>query len=239
MKLLKALWLFPINWQNFNLVPNQTTQGCGSECLIHVASRLGLSPRLTHLVVVQVDSNLGNFKRESTFMQQPIFSLYHSEHEMLRYLKRLENRDLSLCHSMIPLGSCTMKLNATSEMLPVTWNEMANLHPFVPLNQAEGYQEMFTVCPLPTSNSSHTEWLSPFLILHSLWQNCPNCISNLSKIITMILLLLVPGTIVRGQRGLTNTWIDLRELLILSALNASLGDDEAYVFGCMAKPLLE
>ena len=78
-------------------------------------------------------------------MQQPIFNLYHSEHEMLRYLKRLENRDLSLCHSMIPLGSCTMKLNATSEMLPITWNELANLHPFVPLDQAAGYQEMFEV----------------------------------------------------------------------------------------------
>ena len=78
-------------------------------------------------------------------MQQPIFNLYHSEHEMLRYLKRLENRDLSLCHSMIALGSCTMKLNATSEMLPVTWHEMANLHPFVPIDQAAGYQEMFQV----------------------------------------------------------------------------------------------
>jgi glycine dehydrogenase len=79
-------------------------------------------------------------------MQQPIFNLYQSEHEMLRYLKRLENRDLSLVHSMIALGSCTMKLNATTEMLPVSWPELANLHPFVPLNQAEGYMEMFQVC---------------------------------------------------------------------------------------------
>jgi glycine dehydrogenase len=86
---------------------------------------------------------LGSFKRTSDFLQQPIFNVYHSEHEMLRYLKRLENKDLSLCHSMIALGSCTMKLNATAEMMAITWPEFASLHPFVPLDQAAGYMEMF------------------------------------------------------------------------------------------------
>lgn len=86
---------------------------------------------------------LGSFTRTSSFMEHPVFNSYHTEHELLRYLKRLENKDLSLVHSMIPLGSCTMKLNATSEMMPITWNELANVHPFVPLDQAAGYQEMF------------------------------------------------------------------------------------------------
>ena len=93
----------------------------------------------------QVESALGSFKRKGTYLQQPIFNLYHSEHEMLRYLKRLENRDLSLVHSMIALGSCTMKLNATSEMMPITWPELAALHPFVPQEQAAGYLHMFQV----------------------------------------------------------------------------------------------
>jgi len=82
-------------------------------------------------------------KRESTFLQQSIFNTYHSEHEMLRYLKRLESRDLSLCHSMIALGSCTMKLNGTTEMMPISWPELANIHPFAPLDQCKGYLEMF------------------------------------------------------------------------------------------------
>ncbi len=82
----------------------------------------------------------GNFKRNSQILTHPIFNRYHSETEMMRYIKRLENKDLSLVHSMISLGSCTMKLNAASELLPITWPNFANLHPFVPMNQAEGYK---------------------------------------------------------------------------------------------------
>lgn len=81
--------------------------------------------------------------RKSAYMEHPVFNKYHSEHEMLRYLKMLENRDLDLTHSMISLGSCTMKLNATAEMIPVTWRNFAKLHPFVPVDQAEGYQILF------------------------------------------------------------------------------------------------
>ena len=80
--------------------------------------------------------------RTSEFLTHPVFNSYHSETEMLRYLKQLENKDFSLTHGMIPLGSCTMKLNATAEMLPVTWSEFAHLHPFAPENQTEGYAQM-------------------------------------------------------------------------------------------------
>ncbi|RMF03609.1 MAG: glycine dehydrogenase (aminomethyl-transferring) [Chloroflexi bacterium] len=83
------------------------------------------------------------FRRTSPFLTHPVFNSYHAETDMLRYIFRLAERDLSLAHSMIPLGSCTMKLNATTEMLPVTWPEFAGLHPFVPRDQAAGYTEMF------------------------------------------------------------------------------------------------
>ncbi len=83
-----------------------------------------------------------NLNRTSTYLTHPTFNSYHSESEMMRYIKRLENKDLSLVHSMISLGSCTMKLNAASELLPLTWPEFASIHPFVPVNQALGYAEL-------------------------------------------------------------------------------------------------
>jgi glycine dehydrogenase len=84
-----------------------------------------------------------NLARTSTYLTHEVFNRYHPEHEMLRYIHRLEVKDLSLVHSMIPLGSCTMKLNATAEMLPVTWPEFSRLHPFAPHEQTMGYQELF------------------------------------------------------------------------------------------------
>ena len=81
--------------------------------------------------------------RQSAFLTHPVFHRHHSETEMLRYIRRLESRDLSLTSSMIPLGSCTMKLNATAEMLPVSWPEFAGLHPFAPAAQTKGYQRLF------------------------------------------------------------------------------------------------
>ena len=82
-------------------------------------------------------------KRKSRYLQHPVFNAFHSETQMLRYLKSLENKDLSLTHSMIPLGSCTMKLNGTTEMFGITWKEFSNVHPFVPREQAEGYKQIF------------------------------------------------------------------------------------------------
>jgi glycine dehydrogenase len=81
--------------------------------------------------------------RTSEFLQHPVFNRYHSETEMLRYIKRLESRDLSLTASMIPLGSCTMKLNAAAEMFPVSWPEFGKIHPFAPIKQTRGYQKLF------------------------------------------------------------------------------------------------
>ncbi len=83
-------------------------------------------------------------RRKDAILMQPVFNTHHTEHGMLRYLKRLQNRDLALDHAMIPLGSCTMKLNAAAEMIPVSWPEFANLHPFAPIAQAAGYRELIT-----------------------------------------------------------------------------------------------
>ncbi|MCD0156942.1 aminomethyl-transferring glycine dehydrogenase [Deinococcus sp. 6GRE01] len=89
-----------------------------------------------------VDGIPADLKRTSEYLSHPVFNTHHSEHGMLRYLKSLENKDYSLTHGMIPLGSCTMKLNATTEMIPVTWPEFGQLHPFAPADQTEGYAEM-------------------------------------------------------------------------------------------------
>uniref|UniRef100_A0A0N4Z659 Glycine cleavage system P protein n=1 Tax=Parastrongyloides trichosuri TaxID=131310 RepID=A0A0N4Z659_PARTI len=82
-------------------------------------------------------------KRTSLFLTNPVFNTHHSEMSVTRYMKKLENKDLSLVHSMIPLGSCTMKLNAAAEMLPLTWPSLSNIHPFVPIEQAKGYMRIF------------------------------------------------------------------------------------------------
>jgi glycine dehydrogenase len=83
-------------------------------------------------------------QRSSPYLTHPVFHAHHAEHSMLRYLKSLENKDLSMVHSMISLGSCTMKLNATTEMIPVTWPEINSIHPFAPAEQTKGYQEITT-----------------------------------------------------------------------------------------------
>jgi glycine dehydrogenase len=93
-------------------------------------------------------------KRTDAVLSHPVFNSHHSESKMMRYLKRLENKDLSLVHSMIPLGSCTMKLNAATELMPITNPQFANLHPFAPVEQAAGYHEMFRQLSLDLSEST-------------------------------------------------------------------------------------
>ncbi len=83
-------------------------------------------------------------QREVDYLTHPVFNSHHTETKMMRYIKSLENKDLSLVHSMIPLGSCTMKLNAATELIPVSWPEFSSIHPFAPLDQTEGYQQIFT-----------------------------------------------------------------------------------------------
>lgn len=93
-------------------------------------------------VSLTTECSFGSMARTSSYMTHPHFNSHHSETEMLRYMKKLENKDLSLAHAMIPLGSCTMKLNATSEMIPLSWPEFNSIHPFAPANQTMGYQKM-------------------------------------------------------------------------------------------------
>ena len=103
----------------------------------------------TNLESVPVEVDLApalpiDLQRKSPYLTHPVFNSYHSETEMLRYIHKLQTKDLSLVNAMIPLGSCTMKLNATAEMVPVTWNEFGGLHPFAPREQTKGYQTLFS-----------------------------------------------------------------------------------------------
>jgi glycine dehydrogenase len=141
--LAKGINIRQINDSTVSVAMDETTTISDIDALFGAFSKGGSAGFTAESLAPAVTTKYGDFERTSKFMQHPVFNSYHTEHEMLRYLKKLENMDLSLAHSMIPLGSCTMKLNATSEMLPITWPELANLHPFVPLDQAAGYQEMF------------------------------------------------------------------------------------------------
>jgi glycine dehydrogenase len=110
--------------------------------LIALLGVFGKAPALPDLADDPATSIPEALRRTTEYLTHPVFHQFRAEHEMLRYIKRLENRDLSLVHSMIPLGSCTMKLNATAEMVPISWPEFSALHPFVPADQAQGYTEM-------------------------------------------------------------------------------------------------
>ena len=120
---------------------------CGHEDLLDLLAIFsdGRGPaELAALLAVEPEALPTDVARTSAFLEHECFNRYHSEHEMLRYLHRLQAKDLSLTTSMIPLGSCTMKLNATSEMLPVSWPEFAKLHPCAPADQTRGYQALTT-----------------------------------------------------------------------------------------------
>jgi glycine dehydrogenase len=131
-------------WDEKNLLVaiDETTDADDIEKLLHVFATLK-GKKWDNLKATQLTEKIpASMKRTSPYLTHPNFNSFHSETEMLRYIHRLEQKDLSLNQAMIPLGSCTMKLNATSEMIPITWPEFANLHPFAPLDQAQGYLEM-------------------------------------------------------------------------------------------------
>ena len=130
---------------------DETTQLSDIQDLIEVCSGTVFEGSLADLANEVQGSIPDSLERKSVYLSHPVFNRYHAEHEMLRYIKTLESRDLSLTHSMIPLGSCTMKLNASSEMLPLTLPGFSNVHPFAPEDQAKGYLSLA---------KELTEWLA-------------------------------------------------------------------------------
>lgn len=128
----------------FGISCDETTTTADVDDVLRIFASESRGPILTQeLRDIEPRSIPVSLARTSPYLTHPVFNRYHSEHEMLRYIHRLESRDLSLTHSMIPLGSCTMKLNATTEMIPVTWPEFGALHPFAPKEQAKGYHMLF------------------------------------------------------------------------------------------------
>ncbi|WP_113661543.1 aminomethyl-transferring glycine dehydrogenase [Pedobacter nanyangensis] len=123
---------------------DETTNFADVSLLVRIFSKVKAIATDSVVVVDKVSTTIPTeLQRTSEYLTHPVFNSHHSEHEMLRYIKSLEAKDLSLCHSMIALGSCTMKLNATTEMIPVTWPEFSKIHPFAPSDQVLGYYTVF------------------------------------------------------------------------------------------------
>ncbi|MFV3093680.1 aminomethyl-transferring glycine dehydrogenase, partial [Pseudomonas sp. GW6] len=133
-----------IDAERLGLSLDETTDQAAVEALLNLFAADQAAPAVSDLAA-QVASRLPQgLLRQSAILQHEVFNRYHSETELMRYLRKLADKDLALDRSMIPLGSCTMKLNAASEMIPVTWPEFGNLHPFAPVEQAAGYTQLTT-----------------------------------------------------------------------------------------------
>ncbi|KAH8732521.1 glycine cleavage system P-protein-domain-containing protein [Phaeosphaeriaceae sp. PMI808] len=137
----RQLLVRKIDDHHIGISVDETTTGQTISNLLHPFRDIGNGDKASFNEEVEIDIP-EPFKRTSEFLTHPVFNSHHSETELLRYINHLSSKDLSLIHSMIPLGSCTMKLNATSEMAPVSFDNVSNLHPFMPLERAQGYIEM-------------------------------------------------------------------------------------------------
>ncbi len=134
----KQINLRPIDSTHIGISLDETTTHADVDDLIQVFKEKSVGQRTAKTVKIPAE-----LQRKSAVLTHPVFNSYQSETEMLRYIHRLQNKDLSLVNAMIPLGSCTMKLNATAEMVPVTWQEFGGVHPFVPSDQVQGYHTLF------------------------------------------------------------------------------------------------
>lgn len=142
----KQINLRAINHHTVSITLDETVTQKDVSDLLAIFEKEGVPMNIQEATQAVVEQGAVGFpsqlKRTSAYLTHPIFNTHHSETEMLRYIHLLQSRDLSLVHSMIPLGSCTMKLNATTEMVPVTWSEFSNIHPFAPFDQTDGYRVM-------------------------------------------------------------------------------------------------
>ena len=121
---------------------NETTTITDLNNIVSIFAKVGNQDAIEINEILEANVVPGPLKRQTTFLQEPVFNTHHSETEIMRYIKSLERKDLALNHSMISLGSCTMKLNAASEMLPLSWFKWGKIHPFAPIEQAKGYHEV-------------------------------------------------------------------------------------------------
>src|SRR5450432_3730582 len=131
-----------VDGERLGISLDETTTRADVEAILNVFAGRTVEFTAADLEEAARESIPAALARRSAYLAHPVFNRHHSETEMLRYLRRLADKDVALDRSMIPLGSCTMKLNATSEMIPVTWREFAHMHPFAPANQTVGYREM-------------------------------------------------------------------------------------------------
>ena len=139
----RGINLRPVDADTLAIALDETSTRATVVAVWHAFGFPGDAAAVDNLDAHAVDGIPTALRRTSEYLTHPVFSRYHSETEMLRYLRRMADRDLALDRTMIPLGSCTMKLNATAEMAPITWPEFADLHPFAPIDQAAGYLRLF------------------------------------------------------------------------------------------------